>query len=62
MIFISFFVETNLAPQRSLYIIVQPVYEKPGANCKINEQIYIYKVAYYLYIHMFKKYKKSPQK
>jgi len=36
MIFISFFVETNLAAQRSVYIIVQPIYEKPATNCKIN--------------------------
>ena len=35
MIFISFFVETKLAPQSSVYIIVQSIYEKHGTNCKI---------------------------
>ena len=53
MIFISFFVDTNLEPQRSVYIIVQSIYEKPGTNCKINKKKKK-KVAYYLYIHMFK--------
>ena len=36
MIFISFFVEINLAQQRNVYIIVQSIYEKPGTNGKIN--------------------------
>jgi hypothetical protein len=36
MIFISFFVEINLAQQRSVYIIVQSIDEKPGTNDKIN--------------------------
>jgi hypothetical protein len=38
MVFISFFDETNLAHQRSVYIIVKSIYEKPGTNCKIDKK------------------------
>ena len=53
MIFIEFVVETNLAPQRSVYIIVQSIYEKPGTNCKINlKNIYIKSSLLSLYTHV----------